>query len=302
MALRDFRTLAQRLEVSFAGRSLRRFVALQGLDRAVVLSSQTFTALIPLLLLVSAWAPAGRRDVVANAIIRRFELGGESADAVNQLFAHQGDGTTGVFSVFLLLFSGISLARRLQRMYRQAWEVEVQSGVGGAVSAVLGLTVLVLGIVLLYTARTLVGSALVTPVAVVTSFLVWVSVPWLLMDRRIAWRRLIPGGALTAACTSIYGVASTIYMPPLFESYSRRYGLFGVTLALIGWLLCIALIIVASTTVGAELDRTDDPWARGIRSRLRLRADEPARESAAEPPGADVLSPRRGGPGEGPGS
>ena len=300
MALRDFRTLAQRLEVSFPGRSLRRFVALQGLDRAVVLSSQTFTALIPLLLLVSAWAPAGRRDVVANAIIRRFELGGESADAVNQLFAHPGDGTTGVFSVFLLLFSGISLARRLQRMYRQAWGVEVPSGVGGAVSAVLGLAVLVLGIVLIYTARTLVGSALVTPVAVVTGFLVWVSVPWLLMDRRIAWRRLIPAGALTAACTSIYGVASTIYMPPLFDSYSRRYGLFGVTLALIGWLLCIALIIVASTTVGAELDRTDDPWARGIRSRLRLGADEPPHEAEAEPPG--VLSPRRGGPGEGPGS
>jgi len=302
VAVRDFRTLAQRLEVSFAGRSLQRFVALQGLDRAVVLASQTFTALIPLLLLVSAWAPAGRRDVVAIAIIRRFELDGESADAVNQLFAHPGDGTTGVLSVFLLLFSGLSLARRLQRTYRHAWGVEGPAGARGALGAVLGLAVLVLGVVLLYTARTLVGSALVTPVAVVTSFLVWVSVPWLLMDRRIAWRRLIPGGALTAACSSIYGVASTIYMPPLFETYSRRYGLFGVTLALIGWLLCIALIVVASTAVAAELDRTEDPWARGIRSRLRLAPDEPAHEADAVPPGAGVLSPRRGGSAEAPGS
>ena len=62
-------------------------------------------------------------------------------------------------------------------------------------------------------------------------------------------------------CTSLYGVASTIYMPPLFESYSQRYGLFGVTLALIGWLLCIALIVVASTAVATELDQAKDPWA-----------------------------------------
>ena len=96
------------------------------------------------------------------------------------------------------------------------------------------------------------------PVSVVASLAGLDPVPWLLLDRRIAWRRLIPAGALTAAGTSLYGVASTIYMPPLFESYSQRYGLFGVTLALIGWLLCIALIVVASTAVATELDQAKD--------------------------------------------
>jgi membrane protein len=267
-----------RLETTFVGRCLRHFVALQGIDRAVVLSSQAFTALIPLLLLVTALAPADDRDVVAAAIIRRFRLSGGAADAVGQLFAHSGDSATGVLSVFLLFFSGVSLTRRLQRMYQQAWGLEPPPGVGRALNAALGLSVLVLGISLLYVARTLVGSlpagaVLVTPVSVLASFLLWTSVPWLLLDRRITWRRLIPVGALTAACASVYGVASTFYMPRLLETYSERYGLFGVTLALIGWLLGIALIVVAATVVASAFDRAQDPWARRVRRMMHI---EPA--------------------------
>ena len=290
MTVQDLRKFGHRLETTFVGRSVGRFLALQGIDRAVVLSSQAFTALIPLLLLVTALAPAGQSDVVAAAINRRFELGGDSADAVNQLFAHSGNSATGVLSVFLLLFSGVSLARRLQRMYQQAWGLKAVPGAGRALDAALGLTVLVLGISLLYLARTLVGSlpagdVLVTPVSVVASFLVSTSVPWLLMGKRIAWRRLLPGGALTAACTSIYGVASTIYMPRLFESYSERYGLFGVTLALIGWLLGIALIIVATTAIASEFNRVQDPWARRARRAMRI---EPAADEAV--PRDDLLT------------
>ena len=274
----DLRSFTRRLETTFLGRSVRQFIALQGLDRAVVLSSQAFTALIPLLLLVSAVAPADRSDVVAGAIVRRFELGGDSADSVNLLFAHSGDASVGLLSVFLLLFSGISLAGRLQRMYQQAWGLAAPPGVGRALNAALGLAVLVLGISVLYLARTLVGSlpagdVLVAPLSIVASLLVWTLVPWLLLARRIAWQRLIPGAALTAVCTSIYGVVSTIYMPGMFASYSQRYGLFGVTLALIGWLLCIAVIVVASTAIASEFDRVRDPWAQRLRRLFRIEPD-----------------------------
>jgi uncharacterized BrkB/YihY/UPF0761 family membrane protein len=247
-----------------------------------VLASQVFTALIPLLLLVSALAPADNRDIVSVGIIRRFHLSGGAADAVRQLFAHSGDSATGVLSVFLLLFSGVSLTRRLQRMYQQAWGLEAPTGVGRALNAAFGLTVLVLGIGLIYLARTLlgwlpVGDVLATPLSVLASFVLWTTVPWLLLDRRIAWRRLIPAGALAAVCSSIYGVASTIYMPRQMESYSERYGLFGVTLALIGWLLGITLIVVAATAVASEFDRVQDAWARRIRMVMRI---EPATASA----------------------
>jgi uncharacterized BrkB/YihY/UPF0761 family membrane protein len=240
-----------------------------------VLASQTFTALIPLLLLASALAPSDNRDIVSVGIIRRFQLSGGAADAVRQLFAHSGDSATGVLSVFLLVFSGVSLTRRMQRMYQQAWGLEASTGVGRALNAAFALSVLVLGIGLLYLARTLLswlpaGDVLVAPLSLVASFALWTSVPWLLLDRRISWRRLIPGGALAAVCSNIYGVASAIYMPRQLESYSERYGLFGVTLALVGWLVGIALILVATTAIASEFDRSEARWARRWRRRMRI--------------------------------
>jgi uncharacterized BrkB/YihY/UPF0761 family membrane protein len=260
-----------------------------------VLASQAFTALIPLLLLASALAPADNRDIVSVGIIRRFQLGGGAADAVRQLFAHSGDSATGVLSVFLLVFSGISLARRMQRMYQQAWGLEASTGVGRALNAAFGLTVLLLGIGLLYMARTILGwfpagDVLVAPLSVLGSFVLWTTVPWLLLDRRIAWRRLIPAGALAAVGSSIYGVASTIYMPRQLASYSERYGLFGVTLALIGWLVGVALILVAATAIASEFDRADAPWARRIRRALRIET------AAAEVVPSEALSPVRPAP------
>jgi membrane protein len=255
-----------------------------------VLASQAFTALIPLLLVASAWAPADDRDIVSGGIIRRFQLSGSAADAVRQLFAQPGASATGVFSVFLLFFAGISLTRRMQRMYQQAWDVEPSAGVGRALNVAFGLTVLVIGIGLLYLARTIVSwlpavEVLVTPlyvlVSVLGSFLLWTTIPWLLLDKRITWLRLIPTGALATACSTVYGVASTVYMPRQLESYSERFGLFGVTLALIGWLVGMALILVATTAVASEFDRSDAPWARRIRRALRI---APATRPSDAPP------------------
>ena len=284
----------RRLETTFPGRCTASFVALQGIDRSLVLASQAFTALIPLLLLVSTIAPADQRDVVAEGVNGRFRLTGDAAAAVDQLFAHPDDSSSiGLLSTFLLLFSGISLTRRMQRMYQQAWRLEAPPGVGHALHAALGLTALLLGLSLLYLARELVGSlpwgdVLVLVVSAGTSFVVFTTVPWLVLDRRVAWRRLVPTGLLTAAGTSAYGIASTVYMPRLMETYSQRYGLFGVTLALVGWLLAVAVILVASAVVAAEFERAQEPWARRLRRRLGI---EP---SAAGDASIEALTP---GPG-----
>jgi uncharacterized BrkB/YihY/UPF0761 family membrane protein len=194
---------------------------------------------------------------------------------VDSLFAHAGGSAVGLFSGSLLVFSGVSLTRRMQRMYQQAWRLEARRGVGHAVHAALGLTTLLLGISLLYLARALIGSllssqVLLLAVSAVAGLLLWSCLPWVLLDRRIAWRRLVPTGVLTSVCTSAYGIASTVYMPRLLETYSRRYGLFGVTLALVGWLLAIAFTVVAATTVATEFDRAPDPWARRLRGRFRI--------------------------------
>lgn len=273
LSAHDREALGRRLQDSFAGRCLGTFVAMQGVDRAMVIASQAFTALIPLLMLVSSLAPQSNRDLVSDAIIRRFELTGSAAEAVQQVFATSQQATTGLLGAVLLLFSGVSLARRMQRMYAQAWRVDLRPGVRGSFNAAIGLGALLLEVALLALARTLVRAlpldwVLGAPLTLAASLLIWTSIPYLLLDRRIEWRRLLPGGAIAALSASVYGVASTLYMPRLLESYSLQYGLFGVTLALIGWLLCISFIIVGATVLAAELDRAPEPWARRVRMAL----------------------------------
>jgi membrane protein len=195
---------------------------------------------------------------------------------MRQVFDHPAGASTGVLSVLLLIFSGVSLTRRLQRTYQQAWDLPPNKGLRNSLNALLGLATLVVEIGLLYFARSLVrplptGWILGVPLAAIGAVLLWTSIPWLLLDRRLRWTRLLPAGVLTAACTSVYGVATTVYMPQLFETYSRRYGLFGVTLALVGWLLCISVIVVAATVVAAQFDRADEPWATRVRDRFRMR-------------------------------
>jgi len=241
----------------------------------MAVASQAFTALIPLLLLASALAPSSSRDLVARAIIHKFGLAGSSADAVEQLFASSGQGSVGVLSVVLLVFSGVSLTRRLQRLYLQAWRLEPRTGVRGSLNAALGLSALLVDIALFYVARSLIRAlpfdwVLGGPIAVVASLVLWTSVPWLLLDRRLPWRRLLPGGLLAAAGSAVYGIATTIYMPRLITTYSSRYGLFGVTLALVGWLLCISLIVIVATVVAAEFDRAPEPWAQRLRVAVKV--------------------------------
>ena len=122
----DLTALSDRVRDSFVGRSVLRFVLMEGFDRCIVISAQGLTALIPLFIIVASAAPAGKEDLVAEAIIDRFALTGESAAAVEQLFVTPPGATSSVtvFSAFLLLYSGVSFTRRLQRMYRAAWGQE----------------------------------------------------------------------------------------------------------------------------------------------------------------------------------
>ncbi|MET0999884.1 MAG: phage holin family protein [Marmoricola sp.] len=272
----DLIALTQRVWASFLGRSVHRFIRMEGIDRCLVLSSQAFTALIPLLIVVSAVVPPGGPEVVANTIINKFGLSGSSAESVEQLFAIDGaaESTLGVGSAILLLYSGVSFTRRLQKMYRAAWNRQ-KAGVRGNMFAALALIVFLAEVLVVYAIMSLVHSLptewlLALPLAILTGFVPWTSVPYLLMDREVHWRRLLVTGGLTSVSMSVYGTATTLYMPEMIEVHTSEFGLFGVTIAIIGWLLGAAGIVIASTAVGAEFDQCRAPWALRLKERYRL--------------------------------
>ncbi|MGB2935963.1 MAG: YhjD/YihY/BrkB family envelope integrity protein [Nostocoides sp.] len=245
---------------SFLGRCVHRFLEIRGIDRSMVLSSQAFTALIPLLILTAAVAPRVRADQLSQHLIRRFGLEGEAASALTALFAipDGAPGGLGIFSAVLLLFSGASFALRLQAMYRAAWRQEKVGARGGAYAA-LGLLVILIEVLVLSGARAVLddlpwGWALTVPASLLLGVLLWTSIPYVLLGRAVPWRRLVFGGAVAALGTTAYAAATSIYMPGLLNRYSTQFGLFGVTIALIGWLLAIAGILTASAVIGSEFD------------------------------------------------
>ena len=278
----DLTALARRVWGSFLGLCAQRFVAMAGIDRCIMLSSQAFTAIIPLILVISVYAPSGETDVVAQSFIRKFGLTGDAASAVEQLFRVPSDAAgVGAFSAALLFFSGVSFTRRLQTMYRMAWRQE-KAGVRSSLFAAFGLLALLVEILILFEVRDLVRGLpaswlLMLPVSAATGLLLWTSIPYLLLNRQVHWRRLLVAGGLAAIATSVYGVASTIYMPGLVEKYTEQYGLFGVTIALIGWLLAVAaILVVRPRSVPSSM-----PHAPGGSSGSRSGSGSPIRRTAS---------------------
>ena len=216
-----------RLEATFLGRCVASFVEMQALDRAMVIASQAFTALIPLLILVSAVLPAASATLVSDSIIRRFGLTGDAARSVEVVFAHSDTGSVGVLSLLLLFYSGISLTRRLQRMYLTAWQLPPLPGVRGPAQR-----------------RPGAGRPADRGVAALPRPHARPDAAVRLGARRARHRSRpacccgprspgssstggspgagsLPAGLLTGTCSSLYGVASTIYMPRLMETLQR---------------------------------------------------------------------------------
>ena len=296
----DLTALAERVWGSFIGRCMHRFLRMEGFDRSLVLASQAFTALIPMLIVMAALAPAGGPELIGRTIITKFGLTGTSAEAVEQLFAVSGvaESSASVGSALLLIYSGVSFTRRLAKMYRAAWNQE-KAGVRGNLFAALGLFVLVAEVLIVYWIADLARNlpldwVVAIPLSIITGLVPWTSVPYLLMNRQVHWRRLLVGGALTATCMAIFGMATTLYMPDLIDQHTSQFGLFGVTIAIIGWLLGAAVITVASTAIAAEFDRSRAPWAIHLKERYRLQdpalpSPGPSTDEALGLTGADLL-------------
>ena len=75
---------------------------------------------------------------------------------------------------------------------------------------------------------------------------------------------------MASVCMAVFGTATTVYMPDLMDEYTQDFGLFGVTIAIIGWLLVGTGFIVASTAVGAEFDGSSAPWVVRLKTRFHL--------------------------------
>jgi len=242
------------LTTDLARRSFARFVELEGFDRAMALAGQTFAALLPLLLVVSAVAPAGGRDV-ADGLTKRFELDSSAATAVRAAVDQpaQVQSSLSVLGVFVLVVSALSFTRAMQRLYLRAWHLPklalpLANAWGllwlAAFTAYFSLQPAIVGIF---------HGVVATVVSIAFSTGLWLMTPWILVGKRISWRRLLPQALLTAASLAAFAAASVLYMPHAVSAASVQFGVIGVAFALLSWLFVAAFILVVTAALGATL-------------------------------------------------
>ena len=249
-------------------RCLLRFRAVNGRDRAFVLAGQAFTTVIPLLIVVGALARHDGANLVADRFNNRFRLTGASAQALAQLF-QRPPGTTGtitLLSLVVLLPSLVSLTRSLQRTFEDSWSLG-PVGVRGTLHGLTGLGLLLASLLVLSLLVTALrplpaGTVIGLVVRTVAAVGVWLLFQDLLLSRRIAVRRLVPGAVVAGIGQTTVSVLSAIWMPHMVGRNAERYGAIGVTFALLSWLIVIGFAVALLAATSAELGRAAEPGRR----------------------------------------
>jgi membrane protein len=243
----------------FPTRCLVRFVAINGRDRILIMAGQAFSALIPLLIVLSSLGPS--EDGVSRRLIDRFNLTGAAADAVHTLFSRPPGAEGGMTAVGLviLFFAILAFARTLQRTYEDAWGLR-SLGFRGTLNGLSGLFLLIAQLVVLGLAVALLHHLPAAGVAtfvfrVVAASVLWWELQYLLLSRRVARRVLIPGAVVAGIAQALVTFYSAIYMPHLVGNDAGKYGVIGVTFALLTWLIVVSAAIVVVAVVSAEVGR-----------------------------------------------
>ena len=107
--------------VARARRIVERLLAIEIVDKSLVVGAQAFSALIPLLIVLASLSSHDGSSF-ADAMIERFALSGDSADAVHAAFAAPASGSTvTILGILLVVFSALSFSRTLQRVFELTW-------------------------------------------------------------------------------------------------------------------------------------------------------------------------------------
>ena len=250
----------RRYRDSLVLRVSRRMMAIGGYDRALALSAQAFVALIPMLIVVAAFASTAVQGPDGQALLAGFGLSGQAAASVMVLFDHPpGVESVTALGVALLVVTVLGFIRSLQRTYLAAWELPPQ-GIRGLGHGLLASAALI-GEFALLTLLGPVRAVLVDSLAIrltvqaLAATVLWLPVVYLLLGGRVRWWALLPGAALTGAGQSGAIVVAGLYLPIAIGHDADRYGLFGIAIALLSWLVVLGLLLVVSAVLSAELTR-----------------------------------------------
>ncbi len=265
------RTGARSAPGRFVLRVLRDLGSLALVDRGMTLAAHVFTSILPILIV--AGAVRASLDPQSGPLIAEH-LGLDEATA--QILQDSLPGgaqelrVTGIAGVVLLVIAATSFARALERSLRTIWRTPAVS-IRFAWRWLAALMTVIIGLALIVATRTvLVDDSPILAIEFVLEVVLWGALwwiaSWVVVNRRVSLRELLPGSVLAGLGFAIAGMVGRVVLPPLLADSANRYGVLGMAFTYIGWLLVLACVLLVAATSGrvAYLTYTGRAWRRSV--------------------------------------
>ncbi|HWS44425.1 MAG TPA: YhjD/YihY/BrkB family envelope integrity protein [Acidimicrobiia bacterium] len=240
--------LAQWYRGSFAKRLFARLDALDFTNQIVLFGSGLLVTLLPLLMLLSAFA----NERVDDDIALHLGLDHRAATIVSNLFNKapaQVNGAT-ITSLIFMLAGTLAMVSSLQQIYEKVFD-QSHRGMRDLPRFIVWVAVLCATVGL----ASVLGPRGGLPVIELVTFAIFTPFVWwtmhFLLAGRVPWRRLFPSAVATGLFAIGLGVFSHLYFSSTIISDHRIYGPIGAMFSILTWLVAIAAVIILGAVAGA---------------------------------------------------
>lgn len=247
---------------------LSGFVEIEWADRSMTLAAQSFTSVLPVVIVAST---IGSNGAFTTGFFDQFGIDVEAVDVPPESFepTEPTFAAFGIIGLLMVVLGGTSFARALGRMYGRVWHVPtlkmsswwrwvaVLLSVASS-AALIGFTKILrdvpyLGVCLVLIAQLAVWTGL------------WTLVPYLLTERRLSPRVLWTTGVITAVGLSTLGIAGEIVLPRTVSAAEAKFGELGLVFTAIGWMFVACGIIVGASVITKALALDEGPIGSYLR-------------------------------------
>jgi membrane protein len=241
----------ERYEGSFWQHFFHELGVLEFFDQTMLFGANMLISLIPLLILLSAFA----NQRVDDDLALRLGLDHQAAGIVSNLF-HSSPATldAGTVITLLILIAGmLAVSSSLQMIYEKVFNHDHRR----SLYRLLGWVAVLCGVVAFESvvARPARDAAEGVGLVEVVTFGIFVPFFWwsmhFLLHGRLGWRKLLPSAAATGFCFAGLGVFSHFYFSSSIVSDSKTYGSIGAVLGIVTWLIAVGSVIIIGAVAGA---------------------------------------------------